>query len=251
MIKFTELAKKVVREKGEDAPFRFTEAGFSAGEALAKLPFDWNGHMECGKFWENDRWRDSLEKREKNFRSDLRIMASDKALETLAPILAEGGEHDEFLILRDYLPSNMECPFCSISGRVVVESNGTVLRLTPACTNPTANLVTEWELDVPSGKLAIANDLRAFFPTASDQNINRASGMVAATLASAKVGMAYGFVGNSCRVMNQTPSSQTPRMRSSRRTGLPASVPTSGGTRSPTTRRCSVEPRPWASKATS
>ena len=56
----------------------------------------------------------------------------------------------------------------------------------------------EFELNVPSGRLVIANDLRTWFPTDGDHNINTREGLVAQTLDYAMAGFACGFVGNTC-----------------------------------------------------
>jgi len=56
-----------------------------------------------------------------------------------------------------------------------------------------------FELNVPSGRLAVANDLRSLFPCPSDDaDLNSPKGLRALTVQQAYYGMAHGFVGNSC-----------------------------------------------------
>lgn len=59
-------------------------------------------------------------------------------------------------------------------------------------------IITEYELNVPSGKIVVANDLREWFPSEEDYSVNEIIGRHLTTLAYAKVGMAHGCVGNTC-----------------------------------------------------
>ena len=91
---------------------------------------------------------------------------------------------------------------CSYCGEDVfaMETNGRVVRLAgEPCKFPNGLPPTEWELNVPSGKLVVANDLRGLFPLEDDDfDINTTRGCSQTALAYAANGMSHAFVGNSC-----------------------------------------------------
>ena len=88
------------------------------------------------------------------------------------------------------------CPYCD--ARLKVQITGNTATLNPRCTNPAGLSKTTFELNVPSGKLVIANDLRSLFPVLQDFSVNGVVGSLATTQEYAGQGMAHGFVGNSC-----------------------------------------------------
>jgi hypothetical protein len=56
-----------------------------------------------------------------------------------------------------------------------------------------------FEINIPSGRLVIANDLREFFPKLEKtQSLNDNVGTRVRSLALASLNLAHGFVGNSC-----------------------------------------------------
>lgn len=59
-------------------------------------------------------------------------------------------------------------------------------------------LITEFELNVPSGRIVVDDDLRQWFPVDEDFDVNTQLGRHLTSLAAAQVGLAHGFVGNSC-----------------------------------------------------
>lgn len=92
------------------------------------------------------------------------------------------------------------CSYCG-EDDFETETNGTTVRIAgPRCKFPEGLPPTEWELNVPSGKLVVANDLRDLFPLPEDEDfdINGAMGCRQTTLAYAANGMSHAFVGNSC-----------------------------------------------------
>ncbi|MHA2279616.1 MAG: hypothetical protein ACXAC5_01810 [Promethearchaeota archaeon] len=89
----------------------------------------------------------------------------------------------------------MSCPVCD--EHLGLETNAKVLRPTTECKYPDG-MVTEFELNVPSGKIVCKDDLRSWFDYHGDFNINSSMGTMLATLEMAKIGCAHGFVGNSC-----------------------------------------------------
>jgi hypothetical protein len=92
------------------------------------------------------------------------------------------------------------CSYCGEEG-FDLESDGQTLRLSgEPCPYPEGLPPTEWELNVPSGKMVIANDLREAFPLPEGDgfDIDTTLGQRQTTLAYAANGMSHGFVGNSC-----------------------------------------------------
>lgn len=91
-----------------------------------------------------------------------------------------------------------QCRYCE-QGQFRLETNGAVLRLAgEPCAFPNGLPKNEWELNVPSGKLVVANDLRKLFPDGhvGDADLNTLGGLREVSNAYATVGLAHGFVGN-------------------------------------------------------
>lgn len=98
------------------------------------------------------------------------------------------------------LNSFEECPYCDKSN-FRFECNGVSLRFDGEdCIRPNGFPPNEWELNVPSGKLVVANDLRDWFPSPQGDrfDINNTKGTRASTDAYASVGLSYAYVGNTC-----------------------------------------------------
>jgi len=91
---------------------------------------------------------------------------------------------------------------CSCCGEedFETETNGFTVRLMgEPCKFPRGLPPTEWELNVPSGKLVVANDLRGLFPLSEDEDRTEGGvGMRLTALAYAAIGMSHAFVGNTC-----------------------------------------------------
>lgn len=66
-----------------------------------------------------------------------------------------------------------------------------------SCSQPNGIDVIEFELNVPSGRMVFANDLRSWFPVANRYNINEPHGLLKTSQTYAEAGMAHAFVGNS------------------------------------------------------
>lgn len=93
-----------------------------------------------------------------------------------------------------------KCSFC-LARNLQVETNGVDLRLSgEECPLPDGFEPNVFELNVPSGKLVVDDDLRNWFPLAEDGNydINTAAGTRKCSQLYADVGLAHGFVGNTC-----------------------------------------------------
>lgn len=94
------------------------------------------------------------------------------------------------------------CSYCG-ARRFSVETNGATLRLSGNdCPLPRGFDPHEWELNVPSGRIVVANDLRKWFPLPEGDgdlaSVNTVLGCRQTTKAYADVGMAHAFVGNTC-----------------------------------------------------
>jgi hypothetical protein len=172
-------------------------------EALCKKGeiLEWHGHCENGELFY--RGYGTPKDRHKAIQDHLRGMISEVMLfhlrgeaeqAVLVRAFEEGALLDEPLILNTM--RSFQCPSCGTHMRMGFNGQGFVVLADP-CPYPTG-LVTEWELNVPSGKLAVANDLRRWFPSDGDYDINNSMGTHLTTLAYANVGMSHGFVGNTC-----------------------------------------------------
>lgn len=93
------------------------------------------------------------------------------------------------------------CGYCG-SRRFKLETNGRTLRLSGSeCTYPDGFPKNEWELNVPSGKIVVANDLRKWFPLPEGNSNFDVAGVLGGrqtAQACAAVGMSHAMVGNSC-----------------------------------------------------
>jgi len=88
---------------------------------------------------------------------------------------------------------------CCGEGDFAWETNGAVLRIMgDPCPYPEGLPLTEWELNVPSGKLVVANDFRDLFPLLEEGvvDLNTAFGCRQMALAYAACGMSHAFVSN-------------------------------------------------------
>lgn len=79
---------------------------------------------------------------------------------------------------------------------VEFETNGLTIQAKNPCPHPNGISLT-FELNIPSGVMVVANDLRDHFNFEDDFNVNTAMGIVKTTKAMEKIGCAHAFVGNS------------------------------------------------------
>ena len=164
-------------------------------KALTKATLDFNGHWKNGTILRDEfkvlkhlfLGREAMSQEDAN--------ALIRAAETKTPL-------DRWLPL-DLSLSMMSlrtCPYCGADD-FDTETNGLVLRIAgKPCEFSKGLPPTEWELNVPSGKLAVANDLRELFPLpdGEDFDINTSRGCRQTALAYAANGMSHAFVGNTC-----------------------------------------------------
>ena len=160
----------------------------------AKLKVDYCGHWKGGQdveylgFEESERIRISHEC----------TLADLKELEAA---LDSDTESKCWIPVRNYRASTARCSYCN--EYMSETTNGKTLRLTPqACPHPNGFAPLQWELNVPSGRLVVANDLRDWFPLSEgDDHIESVSSTIGCrntTEEYAANGLAHGFVGNSC-----------------------------------------------------
>jgi hypothetical protein len=153
---------------------------------------DWRGHYKEGTLFPGGftpavvRLRDWVR--------DSVLFGHWPRLEALEAALDGGGTLEEPIPLAAI--SRAECPVCGSRLDLAFDGKGFVV-VGERCRYP-EGLVTEWELNVPSGKLVVANDLREWFPSDESHDVNTLIGVHLTTLAYAKIGMAHGFVGNTC-----------------------------------------------------
>ena len=156
---------------------------------------DWRGHFRSGANFRQC-WG-SLEKylQEMFDHTLLFSFRKVKDLQGLVAAFEKGVLLDEPIDLHTPTRECL-CPVCGESLRLGFNGVGLVV-LSDPCAYP-EGLVTEWELNVPSGKLVVANDLREWFPSDEDYDVNLAVNRHLTTLGYAKVGMSHGFVSNTC-----------------------------------------------------
>lgn len=91
---------------------------------------------------------------------------------------------------------SFQCDECGED--VVLEFNGKKLRCLNPCKYPKGIPPYDIELNVPSGKMVVANDLRKWWKVVGDYAINFKLNMKKTTEKYAEVGMAHAFVSNTC-----------------------------------------------------
>jgi hypothetical protein len=160
---------------------------------------DWNGHFKHGAYWTEGRFYDKPEKVMDRMLNHLfmfpRCIRSEDQAKILIDAIKSGTTLSEPIPIGSEF--NFGCPYCGAEPVIACTGTGFVLVGEP-CPRPEGLDVTEWELNVPSGSIVIANDLRNWFPCDKDYDINKVHGTHAQQLAYADVGMAHGFVGNTC-----------------------------------------------------
>lgn len=157
---------------------------------------DYNGHFRQGASWEKKCYWEALPKRNTQLLAELYFVPGTPE-ETQA--LKQAFETGESLPKPHPLgaPSGFQCPYCA--RRLKIGFDGVSLYiLGEACPTPEGIPYTEFELNVPSGKIAVDDDLRQWFPINGDPDINTLLGRAQWTQLFAATGLALGSIGNSC-----------------------------------------------------
>ena len=94
-----------------------------------------------------------------------------------------------------------QCSVCGKNPEVVTD--GIEFYAKAPCPHPNGIRLL-FELNVPSGVMVVANDLRPHFDTKDSYDINTVFGCVQKTKAMAKIGCAHAYVGNTCPGMYRT-----------------------------------------------
>lgn len=164
-------------------------------KALAKAPLEFNGHWKNGTILRDEYkvLKHLLLRANAMSKTDaedlVRAVDAGTTLDRWVPVDASFG-----------LSGLRTCSYCGEED-FPTETNGQVVRFAgEPCKFPNGLPLTEWELNVPSGKLVVANDLRELFPLPEDEgaDINTTMGCRLTALAYAANGMSHAFVGNSC-----------------------------------------------------
>lgn len=95
-----------------------------------------------------------------------------------------------------------KCPFCEQD--LDFRFDGSVLKAKRPC-KYSHGIPCKFELNVPSGKIVVKDDLHRWFNIYGDYNINHPSGTIKTILAMAKIGCAHCYVGNSCPGIYERP----------------------------------------------
>lgn len=152
-----------------------------------KISLDLGGHFRSGKGISKDTFEFIYQELE------MRIY---KDIDALYDAYISGVDSLEFNKIVELSPIFSKCWDCS--ERVVLVSLGQSLIAKKDCPYSEGRPDTVFELNVPSGRMIVANDLRTLFPIMGDYNINESIGLELTALAYAKVGMAHCYVGNTC-----------------------------------------------------
>jgi hypothetical protein len=157
---------------------------------------EFNGHFARGADWKNPKfWWQSEEKRLEEIMGDLkwRPNIQEKLL---------AGE-----VVRHTPRRQLTCRHCG--AQLTVEIRGEELRVVgEPCEFPDGIEFWEEELNVPSGKIVIRDDLRQYFEFKMDLP-DDGKGWVAFAKAWAARGMIYGQVGNTCPTVHKTGKTNT------------------------------------------
>lgn len=156
----------------------------------------WNGHHKSGEYFYSKNWWNPAEERLRSaFQDIFAFDLSEEDFQRMEEAETKGTSLDPPVRFKNR-NRDLSCPFCDQRLHFGYDGKRLVVMSDP-CPYPNG-LVTEWELNVPSGKIAIANSLRDWFPSPEDYSVNSLLGQHLTTLGYAKVGMSHGFVGNTC-----------------------------------------------------
>lgn len=186
--------------RGDSPLLDFAEALTLSAALMEKMPSlleckDWNGHWGSGtalpiSSYSKEFWLD------RGLKEDFRFRVITKEQAVAYQHFIDTGEWTlEPEIIRIGMSS--ECTYCGKGYKVSFD--GTWKVVGAPCKYPEGLPTTTWELNVPSGKLVVANDLRDVFPMSeSVSSVNMILGQHETALAYSRVGMSHASVGNSC-----------------------------------------------------
>ncbi len=167
---------------------------YDLGEMIAsrlesgEMPLDLNGHWENGRGLRNP--YDVI---------DLTMISCEEVpsedLKPLRNAIRHGESLGRFVSFASIRYSGC-CTNCS--EKFMLETDGVSVRAASACPVPEGVFPLDVEVNVPSGKLVFANDLREWFPIFGNYNVNSNHGIAQTIKKHAEFGMLHAHVGNSC-----------------------------------------------------
>jgi len=188
------------------------ELMLALGTALDKgaLNTDILGHWKHGKALKSSSLSDLFKP------VDLPPNISTKDATDLLDVLEFNAENkdnkhslDKFIILSVPFLGSFDCTYCE-ARNLLLETNGETIRFSGAsCSHPDGLEPNEWDLNVPSGKIVVGNDLRRWFPFPDGDgefDLNSFVGMRAVATRYADIGMSHAYVGNTCPSVFRTSS---------------------------------------------
>lgn len=178
-----------------EAFYLLLDVGSKMRKLVEKDPslFDVGGHFKSGTDGNVDaHMQEFLQYKLSNAFFDEGIVASEARY--LLSVLDGKVEASHWVQLRR--SCTFRCSECAED--LALECNGERLRCANPCPYPNGMQPYSIEVNVPSGKLVVANDLRDIFRVVGDFDIMASEGMRKTTLEYAKTGMAHAFVGNTC-----------------------------------------------------
>lgn len=161
-----------------------------------KVVVNWNGHYASGTKGTTPRCHDPKYVINK-VRSAIRMTLEDDQIARLHAAWKAGEPLAEPLeVGPDYLEDCWEC-----GQELVILTDGVTWAVKEKCPHPAGIKSMKFDLNVPSGKMVVANDLRYLFPVLSDHNVNQPHGVLLTTQDYAKIGLIHCNVGNTCPAM--------------------------------------------------
>lgn len=192
------IEETALPEKAQENPaldrliqrMKLTQKLIDAGLSIT----DWNGHLKRGEAWAKG-WHP-----EQRLTRILRNLgfpcpgASDEEIDSLEAALAGGAALETPLLFGSCY--DFKCPYCD--ERLEIATDGKQLKIIgEPCALPDGIAYHDIELNVPSGRFVVDDDLRNWYPLESDRDINWLRGKIQMTDDYAEIGLAMGFVGNS------------------------------------------------------
>lgn len=160
----------------------------------AKLDLDYCGHWTGGQDVEHLGFCEG-----RIFSISRDVSAAD--LQALEDALDSGTASSRWVPVTSALATTARCPYCY--ARIAEATNGKVLRVAEdSCPHPKGFAPLQWELNVPSGRIVVADNLLKWFPLPEGDHhikcVNSTIGCRETSLEYAANGLAHGYVGNSC-----------------------------------------------------
>lgn len=176
-------------------------SAFQLGQKISELLEKAEPEVDLRGHWKNNEGMKKHISRELHF-IGLMSKATVSELKELHDALLAGKTLDKWVPISRLLGFHDGCSYCG-NRSAHLETNGKTIRLSgDECPLPNGFEPNEWELNVPSGKIVVSNDLRNWFPLPEGDgdipSINTIRGCRMMTQAYAATGMSHGFVGNTC-----------------------------------------------------